>query len=129
MTASPNTAPVYLFNCADEVNYTAWVNGGGPVVVYATSDSSYWSPGTSDNPVNLFLDLGTSRPGSFNLGDNSVVIQTGKSSNEWTIDIPVDPPGDLDAAQLYFFFKTYDDRPQWVFLVDGQIVAGDAALR
>ena len=126
MAASPNTASVYLFNCADQVVYTVWVNGGGAVSVYATSDSNQWSPGTSDDPVTLYLDAGTAAPGAFNLGGNRVKVQTGSSAQEWTVGIDIDPPGTLDAGQLYFFFNQYDNVPYWVFLADGQLVAGQA---
>ena len=124
--ASPNTAPIYLFNCANEVSYTVQINGGDKVEVAATSSGANWVPGTSSSPAALLLDSGTSAPGSFNLGDNNVVVQTGRSAHEWTIDIPINPPGSIDAGQLYFFFKTYSQAPQWVFLADGQIVAGTA---
>jgi len=127
--ASPNTAPVYLFNCADEVSYSIQINGGdAKVEVEPTSSGAKWVPGTSASPATLLLDSGTSSPGSFNLGNNQVIVQTGRSSQQWTLNISINPPGEFDAGQLYFFFQTYSTEPQWVFLANGQIFAGNATV-
>lgn len=128
MATDAFTAPVFLFNCADEVAYTMTINGGDAVVVPATSASNDWFPGSPLNPSDLLLD-GTSAAGCFNFGANQLVVQTAKAPGSLSVTVVVpDPSFPFDAGQLYLFFQSYTAPPVWAFLVDGILVAGNALV-